>query len=142
MVLASLLGKHDHLSIVPHLGGGGVSVTSASEDAFIRATLTDMGAPQTSANINSLASWFPHEFPSWPPPAQYNPMASKEPASGSWDYLSNGVQSYPNATEGASATAATLTDGYYPEIDAALRSGDGICGGGFSSELLTWSGGG
>jgi hypothetical protein len=51
------------------------------------------------------------------------------------------VQGYPTASEGAQATALTL-EGGYPLIVAALRSGAGICGGGFASELGRWSGGG
>lgn len=53
------------------------------------------------------------------------------------------VWNYPTAAEGAQATALTLEGGnWYPAIVAAFRSGTGICGGGFASELLTWSGNG
>jgi hypothetical protein len=51
------------------------------------------------------------------------------------------VQNYPTASEGAQATALTLKGGY-PMIVAALRTGAGICGGGYASELGRWSGGG
>jgi len=37
---------------------------------------------------------------------------------------------------------AKCLEGGYPLITAALRSGSGICGAGFASELLTWSGSG
>lgn len=123
-----------------------VAVTSASETAFTAAVLADLGAPDTTANARSLEGWFPHEYPSWPPWADNNPMSSTLAMPGSWAYnhLPGGgsVQNYPNASEGAQATAATLDDGYYPVITAALRSGAGICGGGFAGELLTWSGNG
>lgn len=132
-----------HHSIVPSGGISTVSVASGSESAFIGAVLADLGAPATQANVASLASWFPHEFTTWPPPAQDNPMATKMREPGSWDYLSNGVQSFPDATVGAQATAATLDDGYYPGIVAALRSGRGLCGDtSLAGEFLTWSGGG
>jgi cell wall-associated NlpC family hydrolase len=116
------------------------------ESGFIAAVLAGLGAPDTKANEGSFLGWFPREYPSWPAWAQWNPMSSTLPMPGSWAYntLSGGlhVQNYPNAAEGAQATAATLNDGWYPAIVAALRSGSGICGGGFASELSTWSGGG
>lgn len=122
---------------------GAVRVTSGSENAFIRATLADLGAPATQANITSLASWFPHEFPSWPPGAVNNPMASTMPAPGATVFNSVGVRNYVSATQGAKATAATLANGHYPGIVAALRSGRGLCGNpSLAGEFLTWSGNG
>jgi hypothetical protein len=119
------------------------AVTSGSERAFITATLADLGAPATSANIYSLASWFPHEYPSWPPWASNNPMSSTLPMPGATIYNSVGVRNYPTAAEGAHATALTLANGYYPQIVAALRSGAGLCGNrSIAGELLTWSGNG
>jgi hypothetical protein len=129
---------HHHAS-APHVA----AVTSGSERAFIRATLADLGAPATSANIYSLAAWFPHEYPSWPPWAANNPMSSTLRMPGSTTYNSIGVQNYPTASEGAHATALTLANGYYPLIVAALRSGRGLCGNpNLAAEFLVWSGGG
>ena len=123
--------------------GTGVHVTSGSETAFIRATLADLGAPATQADIGSLASWFPHEFPSWPPSATDNPMASTMPEPGATVFNSDKVRNYVSATQGAQATAATLADGDYPGIVAALRSGSGLCGdSSLAGEFLTWSGDG
>ena len=121
---------------------GAAQVTSGSEKAFIRATLADLGAPATRANVSSLASWFPREFPSWPPMAANNPMASTMPAPGATIYNSVGVRNYVSASQGAHATAVTLANGHYPGIVAALRSGRGLCGGGLAGEFRTWSGGG
>jgi len=136
-------------SVVTHHSSPGsvhvtdVPVTSGSEASFIRATLADLGAPATSANIYSLAAWFPHEYPSWPPYAANNPMSSTERMPGSTTYNGVGVQNYPTAAEGAQATAMTLANGYYPLIVAALRSGQGLCGNpSIAGELLTWSGNG
>jgi hypothetical protein len=123
------------------IAGGGAPVTSASETAFIRAVLKDTDAPRTSANINSLASWFTREFSSWPPRAENNPMATAEPEPGDTIYNYDGVRNYPTAREGAEATAQALEDGYYPGIVAALRSGKGLCGRtDLAGEFLTWSG--
>jgi hypothetical protein len=146
--LAAGAGAHAVTHAKPHgqAPHAAAAVTSASEAAFIAGTLADLRAPDNAANADSLAAWFPREYPSWPPWADNNPMSSTMPMPGSWAYNhlpgGGGVQNYPNASEGAQATAATLDDGYYPAIVAALRSGGGICGGGFASELLTWSGNG
>jgi hypothetical protein len=123
-------------------GGGGVTPSSASESDFIKAVLANMGAPPSAANVNSLASWFKKEFPSWPPAAGYNPMATTQKMPGSTQYNSVGVQNYSDAKTGALATSNTLVNGHYPGIVAALKSGNGLCGGGLASEFSTWSGGG
>ena len=120
-------------------------VAGGSETAFIGAVLADLGVPagKRGADVTSLVAWFPHEFPSWPPYAAWNPMASTLQMPGSTVYNSAGVQNYPTAAEGAQATALTLADGYYPLIAADLRSGRGLCGDtAIAAELLTWSGGG
>jgi hypothetical protein len=122
---------------------GGVTPTDATETAFISAVLADMGAPNTPVNIKSLASWFTHEFAQWPPNAQNNPMATTQKMPGSTTFNSQGVQNYPDAKTGATATAQTLLNGHYPNIVAALKSGKGLCGNSsIAQELLTWSGGG
>jgi hypothetical protein len=121
---------------------GGLAPASASEADFIKAVLADMGAPASTANINSLSSWFKREFAQWPPNASYNPMATTQKMPGSTQYNSVGVQNYPNATTGAQATAQTLMNPHYPKIAAALKAGTGLCGGSFTSEFSTWSGGG
>jgi hypothetical protein len=145
LVLAVITG-HAHTPS----GGGRMSGTQmaavhvgGSETAFIAAVLADLGAPASQANVASLAAWFPHEFPSWPPGSSWNPMASTLQMPGSTAYNSAGVQNYASAAEGAQATALTLADGYYPLIVAGLRSGRGLCGdAAIAAELLTWSGNG
>ena len=119
--------------------GAAIAVTSSSRTAFIRAVLADLGAPATSADINSLVAWLPHENTA----AKNNPMAStlKEPGSTTFNYI--GVQNYVTATQGAQATAATLNNGHYPRIVADLKSGRGLCGdSSLAGEFLTWSGNG
>lgn len=120
-------------------------VASGSETAFWRALLADLGAPASPANLSGLDAWRPREQP-WPSLAQWNPLDSILPMPGSWAFNTfDGdlhVQNYPTAAEGAQADALTLDGGNYPAIVAALRSGNGICGGGFASEFATWSGDG
>jgi hypothetical protein len=114
-------------------------VTSGSTTAFIRAVLADLGAPATTADITSLADWFPHEGTA----AANNPMATTMDAPGATTFNYDGVKNYPTAAEGAEATARTLDDGRYPGIAAALKSGRGLCGDtSLAGEFLTWSGNG
>jgi hypothetical protein len=122
-------------------GSGGATPVDSSENAFISAMLSDLGAPANTANVNSMASWIARETP-WPPVASNNPMNSTLHMPGSTTFNSAGVQNYPDAKTGATANAQTIANGLYPNILKALRAGTGICGGGFADELSKWSGGG
>jgi hypothetical protein len=124
-----------------------VTVTSASETAFISAVLTDIGAPVTPANSTSMAAWYLHEYPSWPPGAQDNPWDSTLPEPGSTPFntlqFGGHVWNYPSAAVGVQATALTLEGGPYPLIISALRAGAGLCGNpSLAPEFLSWSGNG
>jgi hypothetical protein len=109
--------------------------------AYAKAVLSDIGAPETAANIQSLIAWMLMEGGG----GTYNPLNSTQTsqyASGNLAGNSAGVKNYDSASGGASSTAATLENGYYPAIVAALKAGKGLDGGGstISSELSTWSG--
>jgi hypothetical protein len=131
-------------SAAPGVTAAAAPVASGSETAFIAAVLADLGAPDTSADQQSMAAWGAREG-CWGCVGQWNQWDTILPMPGSWPFNTfDGdlhVQNYPTASEGAQATALTLEDGY-PLIVAALRSGAGICGGGFASELGRWSGDG
>jgi hypothetical protein len=93
-----------------------------------------------------VAAWIRHEWPSWPPKAQENPLDTTLAMPGSRNFNTFGgglhVQSYPSAAEGVRATAATLLGGY-PLIVSALRSGAGLCGNSaLAGEFGKWSGNG
>lgn len=113
---------------------------NASEAAFFTAVLAAIGAPPTAANLHSMDAWRTHETP-WPPVAANNPLNTTQQMTGATDYNSVGVKNYPSALEGVTATAATLLNGNYGDVVAALRSGRGLCGQSFAG-LSTWSGGG
>jgi len=122
-------------------GAGAIAApVGAGETAYMTAVLTAIGAPATAADIHSMVAWRTHETP-WPPVAANNPLNTTQKMSGSTDYNSVGVQNYPSALEGIAATAATLLNGNYGDVVAALRSGKGLCGRSFAG-LSTWSGGG
>lgn len=120
------------------------AVAGGGENAYFSAVAADLGAPATGANLRSLAAWASHEGP-WGTVGQWNALDTTLPEPGSWafNHLPGGghVWNYPNASEGAQATAQTLLGGY-PSIVSALRSGGGVCGNGFSAEFSRWSGGG
>jgi len=118
------------------------SPAGGSETAFFSAVLADMGDRPTGKDLDSLAAWAAHEG-RWGTVGQWNPLDTTLAMTGSWNYNTFGdglhVQSYPSAAEGAQATAVTISGGY-PSITAALRSGTGVCGGGFAAEFGAWSG--
>jgi hypothetical protein len=120
-----------------------VPVSGSGEAAFFTAALADLGAPATAANLSSLAAWGAREG-CWGCVGQYNQLDSTLYEPGAWAFNTfDGnlhVWSYPTASEGAQATAATI--GGYPGITAALRSGGGLCGGMLAAEFSRWSGGG
>jgi len=102
--------------------------------------LRTLGAPVTSANIASLIHWQTLEGAN----TYNNPLNTtlKTNASvGVWNSV--GVQEYGTIGGGIAANVETLLGGY-PGIVAALRSGQGLSGGGgeVSAELSKWSGGG
>lgn len=119
--------------------------SNSSETAWITAFLTSIGAPATTANINSISSWIAHEsvYPGngVNSGGLYNPLNTTLVESGSSDYNSVGVQNYVSEAQGLEATVSTLLGGNYNDIVAALRSGNGLCGQSFAG-LSTWSGGG
>ena len=116
---------------------------NASQTLIIRAILAGLGAPQTTANINSMAAWQRHEAP-WnasPPDGAeltHNPWNTTL-AAGSVGTVPGtpGVRIYPNWGVGVAATVATLQG--YPGIVGALRSGRGICGGSLAADFCKWS---
>jgi hypothetical protein len=84
------------------------------------AVLALLGAPNTAANVKFLDGWQAYEGST----CRYNPLNTTLPYGGSTQCNSVGVQSYPSTSAGAQATAKTLTNGYYGDVVAALRSGD------------------
>jgi hypothetical protein len=119
---------------------------NSSEKAWCVALLTAIGAPSTSANVNSIAGWIEQET-SWtdtpPDGALYtnNPLNTTEPGFGAVGSVNSvGVKIYPTQAQGLAATVAALTNGDYNDILAALRSGNGLTG--TYQGLSTWSGGG
>ena len=122
---------------------GVVSPSGPGETAWIDALLTSIGAPKTSANVESIAAWISHEGP-FGTQGENNPLNTSYTDApgyaGKWD-LAPIVSMYSTVSGGLQATVDTLQS--YPNILAALKSGEGLCGNpNVSSELASWSGGG
>jgi hypothetical protein len=137
-------GSHGHAKAAGKAGSvtAAVAVTSGGETAFIAAALSDLGAPDSTGNRQSLAAWAAHEGP-WGTVGQWNPLDSTlyEPGSTAFNTFGGGlhVWNYPDASAGAHATALTIEG--YPQITAALRSGAGLCGNpALAGEFGKWSG--
>lgn len=98
--------------------------------------LQDIGAPVTQANVDFLDTWQQFEGGG----ATYNPLNTTQSAEGSSSYNSAGVQNFTSPEEGAAATASTLENGYYPNLLAALQSGNPMANVSSSviSEINTW----
>lgn len=86
------------------------------------AILKAIKAPVTATNVKWLTAWQASEGGT----AANNPLNTTQPAGGATNYNSIGVKNYPTAASGAAATAATLLNGRYPSIVAALRSGNPV----------------
>ena len=117
--------------------GTGAGWTSHDRSVFAHSLLATIGAPQTSANVNSILAWINHEGGG----GTNNPLNTTLAMGGSTSFNSVGVQNFSSLTIGVAANARTLLGGGFSDILSALRSGNGLCGRSFSG-LSTWSGGG
>jgi hypothetical protein len=135
LLSASGSGSPGNVKLLGQSTGSGWS--SQDRMTFARSLLATIGAPQSSANINSILGWINHEGGG----GTNNPLNTTQAMGGSTSFNSVGVQNFPSMTIGVAANARTLMGSQYSEIVSALRSGQGLCGRSFSG-LSTWSGGG
>lgn len=122
------------------VGSGGFSslLSAAGRTNWAKAFLSAIGAPQTTANINSVAAWQAREGGG----GQNNPLNTTLDCCGATGSINSvGVKNYPSVAAGVQASANTITGGGYGDILMALRSGQGLCGRSWTG-LSTWSGGG
>ena len=125
-------------------------LTGSQAVVWAKVTLAALGAPATSANVQTMLDWFsnegiPHDY--------NNPMNLNVPFGGSTISTADGdppsvhVQAYPTPADFAQAFAIEIGDNpSYPAITAALKSGIGLEGSAatqeLASELEVYSGGG
>lgn len=125
-------------------------LTGSQAVAWAKVALAALGAPATSADIQTMLDWFSNEGT----PHDYNnPLNLNTPYGGSTISTADGdppsvrIQAYPTPADFAKAFAIQIGDDpSYPAITAALKSGVGLEGSAatqeIASELLVYSGGG
>ncbi len=92
--------------------------------SWARALLGYLGMPRTSSNITAITAWELAEGGHWYNAARYNPLDTTMPEPGATDMNSVGVKAYTSWAQGFSATIATLHNGLYGPILAALQRGN------------------
>jgi len=85
-----------------------------------RDLLNALGAPLTAANLSFLSDWGGHEGSV----CTFNPLNTTKQWMGSIYCTGPGVQNYSSKAVGLEATVLTLHNGFYPDIVAALMSGN------------------
>jgi len=110
------------------LAGGSALATPAGWD---RALLAALGDPQTSCNISAVAAWEHAEGGGFGNQASFNPLnVNPGPGAGWPGYNATGAWAFPDAATGLRYTVATLRNGYYGGVLAALsagRSAQAVC---------------
>lgn len=92
--------------------------------SWAQALLGDLGDAATAADVQAITAWERAEGGHWSNSARFNPLNTTEREPGSWPMNPVGVQAYPNWAEGFAATLATLRNGRYGGILAALAAGN------------------
>lgn len=112
------LGHHHHHHAAPAITWAGQRYTPQS---WAVAFLSSASLPGTRCDGIAVVAWIGAEGskPRW-----HNPLDSTMPESGSSPVNSVGVQSYVSWRQGLRASAATIRNGLYPGILAALRAGN------------------
>jgi hypothetical protein len=100
------------------------------------AILRGLGVPHPpAASVRILLAWQACENT---PPTWHNPLATTLGAPGSVPVNRVGVQAYPTEAAGIAATVATLQNGFYPGLVAALRTGSVPAFLAAAAEIRTW----
>lgn len=131
VLIAAVAHKPAAISHGVHVAGaaisgsipGGSDLDTPSEWAV--ALLAADGLPQTSCNYNAVTAWERAEGGGFGNQAEYNPLNVNPGAGAGWPgYPATGAWAFPDAATGLRYTVATLNNGDYGAILAALRAGD------------------
>ena len=114
----------------------------ANPGDFAVALCRSLGAPVTQSNVQFIIAWAHVEGGNWNNAAHFNPLNTTLDLPGATSMNSVGVKAYTSWDQGIAATAATLRNGRYDDIVAALQGGDASVAAASSQGLRTWSGGG
>lgn len=107
---------------LPAIGGGTSLGTHAG---WARGLLAADRLPQTGCNVSAVLEWEAREGGGFGNQAHYNPLnINPGPGAGWPGYNATGAWAFPDAATGLRYTVATLNNGYYGGILAALRAGN------------------
>lgn len=125
------------------------ALTGSEAIVWARAALAALGAPETTANVQTMVDWFANEGT---PHDLNNPLNLQTPYGGSTvstadgDPPSVGIQAYPYPADFVAAFPIEMNNGSYPAVVAALQAGTGLEGSAatpeIAGELAVYSGGG
>ena len=93
--------------------------SDAEAEQYFKKLLKKLGAPETAGNLIWLKAWRQMEGGK----ATWNVFNSTQKINNSTKYNSVGVQNYKTMDDGIQATYETLTNGKYPNVLNALKSG-------------------
>jgi hypothetical protein len=120
-------------------------VTGTAATEWASAILSALGAPETTANLDSMIAWFNSEQGG----GANNPLNTTLQTAGSDGSVvsvSTGgtpAESYDTPADGVAATVQSIEQSGYSNILADLKAGTGLIGASnVSSDLSNWSGGG
>lgn len=116
--------------------GGGVS-----KYVWATALVQALGGVSTPQIINLIIAWINSEGTK----ANWNPLAITKKAPGSTDFNTNNgypVQNFTSFSQGVALTAEFIQNGRYPNILAAIRSGNPDLALAHPQEFDTWGSGG
>jgi hypothetical protein len=99
---------------------GPISDRTSWANAFLAAA----GEPQTSENVRAVVGWEKAEGGHWADSARFNPLNTTQAEPGSVPINSVGVQAFTSWAQGLQATVATIRNGRYGGILAALAAGN------------------
>jgi hypothetical protein len=92
---------------------------------WARALLAADSLPLTACNLSAVTEWEAREGGGFGNQASFNPLnVNPGPGAGWPGHPAIGAWAFPDATTGLRYTVATLDNGYYAGILAALRAGD------------------
>ncbi len=109
---------------LPAAPGVLTDASSFTPSSWAATLLTSAGFRLTACNIGAIESWERAEGGNWENTASFNPLNTTLRMAGSRTVNYDGVQAYTSWRQGLTATVATLRNGDYGGILAALAAGD------------------
>ena len=134
IVVAAAAASGNHKTVAGAVHHAGASLTSIvvpgnsdlnNPDGWAKALLAADSLPVTSCNFNAVTEWERREGGGFGNQAAYNPLnVNPGPGAGWPGYAATGAWAFPDAATGLRYTVATLNNGDYGGVLAALRAGN------------------